>query len=641
MAEKPRYATKDLPRTRDKSGKYIPGSSANYVKMEPFLEKEVFIRDGKFHSAKGCNVDKACCEQQVVEKHIIPKSSQEIEQRQRERKGKGYTPFKFLMSAPVNACCEICLPGDWNYRAIHVEDAFLQTNNLTFREALCCDDDRFCNDRPSLNEIWFTEGLIVECNEIKLTTGKCIIKSKTWTCIEDFQFLDPKSPNEFKCIELDVPCHKLSGHNITIFLLESCNFNPHEIQWWPFCIEEIVDSNTIIASPKRNGKAPLFIPDTFSPDIMLVLPPLGECQIAEFVVDGLPDMCVTWNGECQEYQVSQKSCSNRIHHVSKIIPKEADHILARVSPKRYVRASDLVPEIQRSMNPPLVLTSNQNITINGIIVSLDVREYTNAQDLALNLESKINVTLGWSGIFQEITVTYNDQTGRFVLNRIAPFTMEFGVNSLIDLLGFSDYVFVGNKEYISNFQIYYVSCIPSNRYLASYDCANDLISVRAVSKANYMSFFIPGYVPDEFYGFCPGNNFVIPFSFACGSPLTSYLQFQQKGCFLEWISTVGVSRLLGPPPILYMVIPELENDIVVSDCECLKSLFSAAMAILYLDGNGRTYKSKSVGCQNELTWKKNVSKDNLCKLTVRFYTECGIEYCLNSCQGVINLCLNV
>ncbi len=627
-----KYHTKDLPRTRDQNGKYIPGSNSHYVKMEP--QKDIYLRDGKFHSRQ------VQSEWEKEASHSL-KSKEEIEERKKQRNGRGYDPFKFTLSAPFNGNQYICLPEEWSYKAIHVEDVYIQTNQLTFRDALmCCTEDK-----PALNEIWFTEGALVDCEEIKLPIGKCIFKTKTFMCIEYIEYLDAYQDG-FKHLKITVPCHNVGKLCKTIYLLENLKFVPNEIQYWPFIVEDILDADTLLVAPKKNG-CKFVIPNTFCPDTMLTLPPLKEVEIAQFVQECIPDICIKWDCNCKEYQVEIK-CPERTIKIPKLLPKENEFFLARISPKRYEHAYELYPEIQRAMNPPLVTSNNQNITINGVLVQATIREYMDAHEFAEELQNKINMTLGWNGIFQELCITYNEDAGRFIFKRFAPFEMQFGCQSLINLLGFSDYSFVGNQQYISNYQVYYVSVnrsclqfIPSNRYIASYDKINDLISIRAVSKADYMKFMIPGYIPDEFYKFCHGNNFVLPFTFVCGSPFTEYLSFMEKGCFMEWISAIGVTRLLGPPPILYLVIPELENDIFIANDACLLQLFSSAMAILYLEPNGKTYKSKATACQNGLTWNRNVYKESICKLTLQFYTENGIQYCMIDSRGVINLCMSV
>jgi|GEM_PF-6164814 len=622
MCDKPRFVTKDIPRTRDENGKYIRKSCSN------FTETNTFIRDGKFHQEE-CKINLEC----------------EMDTRKKNRNPKGYESLQFTLSTPVNDCNTIFLPSEWNFKSIHVDDIFIQINNITFRDSFWCTNQNVeCTNHPSLNEIWFTEGVIATCNEIKLNiSGKCIIKPKTWNDIQIFEFCDPlPSGTEFKKIKLRVPCHNISGECPVVYLLENCKFLPLEIQFWPFQIDNIIDKNTILVSPKGNDcKIP--IPNTFSPTILLCLPPLGECNIAEYVMDATKEIFVNWNCECREYEIDTK-CNKRNFKVAKILPRESEYFLARISPKKYKDASELYPEIQRAMNPPLVTDKNRNIKINDVSVSITIREYLDANDLAQELEDQINSSLGWVEIVQEITVSYNDQCGKFSLCRIGPFKMEFPDNSLIDLLGFSDYVFIGNKLYTSNYSIFYISVntvcnsiVPSNRYIASYDSINDLISINAISQSNYMSFMIPGYIPDDNYHYYLGHNFVLPFGFLCESPFTSYLNFTEKNCFTQWISSVGVSNLLCPPPILYFVIPELENDIIISKEKC----FTSAMAILYLDNNCKTYKAKCSGCLNNLTWKKNVSKENLCKLTVKYFTETGIEYCLYGSRGIINLCLSV
>src|SRR5690606_22618399 len=159
----------------------------------------------------------------------------------------------------------------------------------------------------------------------------------------------------------------------------------------------------------------------------------------------------------------------------------------------------------------------------------------NSHDLAMEIQSKINENMGWNTIQSCISVGYDDNTGRFIFRRVGPFRLEFKENSLKDILGFSNYPYIGNVEYISNYQVYYVTrekglyCKnPNNRYLSFYDHSNDLISIRAVSRTDYLTYMIPD--SEEILPY-PGHNFVLPFAFLCDSPFTSLLEFQEKGCF--------------------------------------------------------------------------------------------------------------
>lgn len=621
------YITKDLPKTRDENGRYIPGSMLKYHNLAPVYDRtkrvdndDVCLIDGKFQKTKQGGTSG----RDIVEK--TTKNSDRTTDKQ---------SFCFTLSSPIMGDNEICLPSEFTYRSIHVEDVCIYTNSMIFGDVLCCSKD------SALNEIWFTEGLIIQCNDIRLSEGgRSIVKSKTFTKIDTFELVSPWSNGEvgFKQIRVNVPCHNLSGNLscMEVFLLETSKHSPNDIQYWPFLIDS-VQNDCITLTPKRNGKHIMLIPPEFRPEDMLILPPLGPEQIAEFINESVCNLNVRYECNKKEYEIydDRKKLTTK-----RILPGESEYFLARITPRKYKNAEKLVPEIQRSMNPPLITSMNNTITVNGTTVSVTIGEYSNAHDLAREVQTQINKDMGWDNIQNCISVGYDDNTGRFIFRRVGPFRLEFKENSLKDVLGFSDYPFIGNVEYISNYQVYYVTrekglycTTPNNRYLAFYDHVNDLISIRAVSRTDYLDFLLP---QSEYHG-CPypGHNFVLPFAFLCDSPFTSLLEFQEKGCFLEWISTIGVSDILGPPPILYMIVPGIEGDIMVSKETCNRCNFTTAMAQLCLESNKKMYKSKSLPI-NELTKKKNIFNDRLYKFKVQFFTERGIEYCFDDSRGVIN-----
>lgn len=259
-------------------------------------------------------------------------------------------------------------------------------------------------------------------------------------------------------------------------------------------------------------------------------------------------------------------------------------------------------------------------------------------------------------------------------------------------MGFSDYLLTGNSRYVSNFQVYYVnkenspisSCdtvIPSNRYLASYDQCNDLISIKAVSKADYTRLLLLSPDPPCNYVFCPGNNFVLPFRFLCDSPLTTDLEFVQKGeMSLEWISAVGVSYLIKPPQFLYLKIDQVEGDVLVTRCPddeawcCCKkrqstlrltcgngqntktgnsssccdfagnssktTIVEKYSALLQLNDCGNKYSTFCLQ-GDERTACRNLNRDNINKLSVAFFDWRGRQY--NTCgqRILVNLAVCV
>lgn len=625
--------TRDVPRTRDSSGKYIPGSNAVYYRQkDPRINvydcNQTYLIDGKLCKSPKHDSDSDSDDCYSPQKENVKKK----ECRKKERKCRGYESFRFTLSTPLSGFPKVCLPCDFAYKAIHLEDAYIQSDPIVFNDALCCGQD------ATLNQIWFTEGIINKCNDVKLTIGKCFIKSKTFTPIESFELFGPTVDGGFKQILIKVPCNNICGSCNIIYLLETCKLNPSNVQFWPFVVE-CMEGDYITASPRKNNKQNVYIPADFTPCDMLILPPLCPEQIADYVNDSGLDICVTWNPKREEYEVIYK-CTPTKTVTKKLIVGEGEYYLARITPKKYSTAAELVPEIQRAMNPPLVTPTTNSITINDIVVTVDVREYEDPTILADHIEVNINNTLGWNDPLSSISVNYDDITGRFALSRVGPFKLSFNANSMRSLLGFSDYTYFGNNQYISNYQVYYVmkdaKCRyenPNNRYVASYDSINDLISIRAVSKSSYLQQLIPGFIHDIWYIYYPGNNYVLPFSFLCGSPFTNYLGFQEKGCFLEWISSVGISCLLTPPPLLYVYIPQLENDVIVSTCD--KPFIKSAMAVLYLESNIKAYKTKCLP-PNDLTDKKNVTRDKLSCLDLEFYTEQGTKFCFQNIRGVIN-----
>lgn len=887
IAKKKMVSGRNVPRTRDSSGKYIPGSNSVYLPKTGFNApdceirnsrslgstpirkvylnepvKTVYIEDGVFRKVplstmttivdddeeNGCMKPKVtkwetscnlpCCrgeafctsstghhddyvEQQQSKsskKDSSSCSSQDIvrSNRSKQRQKRGYESFCFTLSAPIDVCCSVQLPLEWNYRSIHVENAFVQTNGVTFRDTLqgaCCNNNygptneiTRCNTTndadKTLNEIRFTEGLWTYEPELRLTTGGCFRKQPTISNIEFFELLNPRIGGNgsnivegFTRIKVSVqPCNLLREGEI-VFLLESQKIIPEQIQFWPFRVVESScspTSNEMILEPtkpiqsnrncgtrvssslcdpsmvgalsnsnvneRHNPLGPVLIPVTFSPTTILVLPLMGEECIAKAVSDDESSCCrcVTWNCETGEYEVqeisesmSNNNCDKSVYTCNsssvkpngrsfttqKILAAEGDYYISRISSRKYHDGFTLAKEIQRCMNPPLVSHLSGNLRINGTLIVIPPREYKNATQLAQSIQNAINSTLGWwNNPTCEVRVNYDTFSGSFCISRSVPFRLEFLLPpnppppatdafdiartvTLAELLGFSGHqVYVGNRQYNSNFPIYYVSnvscsrrclgaqlsnissftenfCNPSNRYLCMYDVSNDLLTVSAVSKTDYLAFLQTTTQPtppsmmigsvaidSSWYEVTPCHNFAVPFAFCSDSPLTNFLGFYSKcnsgSCFppsgtscitQDWISSIGVSSLLSPPPILYLMIPELENDIKVAlppDCIGKKGAIdrccptgrrrsdqlcdngrtitlSSAMAILYLESNGRTYKTQnSLGC-NDMTRDKNIRCDNIKMVTFLFYTETGTQYHLNDSRGVVNLKLTV
>ena len=143
---------RSLPRTRDANGKHIPRSEP---RTDPQMVSSMRITDGKFS-------EDACCRKD----------------RKLERKGRGYECFCFTLSVPLKTCKDVCLPRDFPYRAIHVEDVYIKSNHFVFRDDTCCEER--CTEKPFLNEIWFSEGVILEDDDTKLCFGPTIATVKTW-----------------------------------------------------------------------------------------------------------------------------------------------------------------------------------------------------------------------------------------------------------------------------------------------------------------------------------------------------------------------------------------------------------------------------------------------------------------------------
>lgn len=119
--------------------------------------------------------------------------------------------------------------------------------------------------------------------------------------------------------------------------------------------------------------------------------------------------------------------------------------------------------------------------------------------------------------------------------------------------------------------------------MVEYDSHEDVITIRSVSKLSYLENVVMGFVPDEHYQKTPGHNFLIPFSLVPEySNATNYLGFYAaNGCIQ---TEKGVSHLMNPPPVLYLVIPEIEGDIVMN--EDFGGKFANCSAVLYLGGDG-------------------------------------------------------
>lgn len=645
-------------RTRDNNGRYIPKcpDDSKYLEKEvgnikykkKKHESQVYLNDDGTFSDIHCEYEKK--KEKKREGKKSPNSyckiaNSEIELKEKRIEKKGYKPFSFPLSAPINNTCRISLPNDYNYKSIHVENAFLKTNQLTFQDSFSCDPSQ-----PSFNQILFTEGLIVNSNILKLTTGECVEVPKTWTPIDSFSLINPvilNSDVDYYCqIRLCIPFHNILGKCQPIYLLETCNAVPNDLQYVPFQIDNIVDCNTIIASPQK-VECKTHIPSTFNPTMMLLLPPLGPCQISDFLTQNLCNSTViSYNSTDCEYVVQQK-CPNRIKTMKKILTCENPNYIAKIPNKKYTTAQELYPEIQRSMNPLLVTPESNTIIINDIPNVIEYGEYENIIDFCSSLEDIINNNLGWVGCLKRLVIGYNFEKGEFNFIKSGPFSIEFGANSLQKTLGFNNTKYAGNNIYASDNQVFFINVTnnfkyqsPSNRYISSYDSINDVISIRSISRVQYLILMIPGYVVPEGFGLCNGDNFVIPFEFLCDSPFTNYLDFSPKLCGKEYNSAFAVTKLLGPPSILYMVIPEITNEIVVTPSGCCDSNFKSAMAILYLQGSGNTYKTKCCKPCKDICTSQNVEKPVKC-LSILFYTDTGVSYYLNNMTGVINFKLCV
>jgi hypothetical protein len=134
------HLMKNVARTRDVNGKYIPGSNSSYRQIEP--QPQVWISDGKYHSRQ-------VQEEYTKESEKSFKGKEILEARKLERKGKGYESFRFTLVAPLKEpSYKVELPKEFSYKSVHVEDVYLSTLSLNFRNGT--------------NNIHFTEGVIID-----------------------------------------------------------------------------------------------------------------------------------------------------------------------------------------------------------------------------------------------------------------------------------------------------------------------------------------------------------------------------------------------------------------------------------------------------------------------------------------------
>lgn len=193
-------------------------------------------------------------------------------------------------------------------------------------------------------------------------------------------------------------------------------------------------------------------------------------EIADFIQAYYKDAHVSYSKRDMQYAVENKS-SGMTNFFKRLLPKEGEVFTTKISSRRFKEPEQLVREIQRCMNPPLVTVENNKIVIDEDNIEITCREYTHEQ-LCKEIENKVNETKGWKAPSSLLHVSY--ENGRYTLERVAPFRIDFCDDNLGDILGFTDAPMFGRSIYTSHFEVFNPSKDLGYRYLVTRCCIKQL-----------------------------------------------------------------------------------------------------------------------------------------------------------------------
>jgi hypothetical protein len=570
---------KTVRKTRDPSGKYIPGSTGG-KKNVPEAAKNI-SEDGVFFSPE-------------KEQASISPVKLSTYTGTREKRGY-YSRNASIISRSTTSKHTVKQEG--GIKGVIIEGATVRPSPHLF--------DQHPDDLTGSNCLLFSEGLIIRQPILQLEgKDRKIYKvgiPTTWNTIESFVPVRALSNGNFAAAHVKTEQVNYFRNGEMIYLVIG---NGEEEVNLPFVVEGIIDQHTFSCSVLLSSSS--YVPpgydrydlpsvceisETFLPKYVLRKPILDKNEIVDMVNRRSNPIKISWNDGY--YTVSDGTGYTK--KVEYILPEESssvgDSFCAYLKPLQYGEDSNaLAQELQFAMNPPFLGVDGSK-TLRVVygdqvkIVSFEAKEYEDYNCLLGSITKAINNTFGLDG-FSAVSATIDDM---ITFRADKPFSLDFGGSpTLARMLGFEEMQYPKVKKLTSEFSVRYGSVAGSrssnNRYVVSYYKNTDRMRIDALTIPDYYKLFGVSYKVEK-----PDKSLYTLYPFRIlNSSLQESLQLvkQGDGCYL---TQVRVSNLFNYPD-LYISCKGVENE-----TKMLGGNVHSPVATLRYDQSQGVYEMKKYG----------------------------------------------